>query len=273
MCDLIGCGKGDRPPLPKIGIEERRNFLKGAAALPLATVLAYPDVAAAAARKVRPFVISLDDNLEATGYVAMPDKLPAPTLMLVHEWWGINDNIKAVAADFAAKGYIAAAIDLYGGKVATTKADAEKLKNSVDNKKAEQQVLGVLDWLSRHRRGNRKVGTVGWCFGGGWSLNASLLAPVDATVIYYGSVEKKAKDLELLTGPVMGHFGTKDKRINARMVGAFEKEMKQAGKNDLTVHWYVANHAFANPTGSRYDAEDAALAWTRTLAFFEKHLR
>jgi carboxymethylenebutenolidase len=96
---------------------------------------------------------------------------------------------------------------------------------------------------------------------------------VDATVIYYGDVEKKSKELELLTGPVMGHFGTQDKRINAKMVGGFEKAMKKAGKKDLSVHWYVADHAFANPTGARYDADDAALAWARTLAFFEKNLR
>ena len=272
MCDINGCGNRDSGPLPEVTDEQRRNFLKGAAVLPLATVLAYPEFVAAAARTVRPFAIPLDD-VEATGYVAMPDKFPAPTLLLVHEWWGLNDNIKAVAADFAAQGYIAAAIDLYDGKVAKTRPEAKKLKNTVDKKRAEKQVRGVLDWLSRHRKGNRKVGTVGWCFGGGWSLNASLLAPVDATVIYYGNVKKKAKELELLTGPVMGHFGTKDKRINAQMVGAFEKEMQRAGKNDLSVHWYVADHAFANSTGARYDAEDAALAWTRTLAFFEKHLR
>jgi len=272
MCDLFGCGDATEKPLPALSDNDRRMFLKGLLALPLATVLAYPDLAHAAASKTRPFAIPLDKG-EVTGFVAMPKKTPAPTLLLIHEWWGLNDNIKAVAADFAAQGYIAVAIDLYGGKIATTRADAKELKNSVDKKTSSQQVTAALDWLSRHRLGNRKVGTVGWCFGGGWSLEASLLAPVDATVIYYGNVDKKAKDLEILTGPVMGHFGTKDKRINAKMVGGFEKEMKRAGKHDLNIHWYVADHAFANPTSARYDAEDAALAWTRTLAFFEKHLR
>ncbi|MDA0655210.1 MAG: dienelactone hydrolase family protein [Proteobacteria bacterium] len=272
MCDLFGCGNSTDKPLPLVTDEARRNFLKGIAALPLAAVLAYPELARAAARAVRPFAIPLVAG-EVTGFVAMPEKKPAPTLLLVHEWWGLNDNIKAVAAEFAAQGYIAAAIDLYGGKVATTRAEAKEFKNAVDPEKATEHVKAIIQWLSRHRQGNRKVGTIGWCFGGGWSLNASLAAPVDATVIYYGDVKKKSKDLELLTGPVMGHFGTQDKRINAKMVSGFEKSMKKAGKKDLTVHWYVADHAFANPTGARYDADDAALAWARTLAFFEKNLR
>jgi len=107
MCDLFGCGNSSDKPLPPVSDEERRNFLKGIAALPLAAVLACPELA----RAVRPFAIPLGAG-EVTGFVAMPEKKPAPTLLLVHEWWGLNDNIKAVAAEFAAQGYIAAAIDL-----------------------------------------------------------------------------------------------------------------------------------------------------------------
>jgi carboxymethylenebutenolidase len=272
MCDLFGCNEADERPLPAVSDTARRNFVKGLGALPLASVLAYPDLARAAARAVRPFELSLD-NSTVRGYSALPEKRPAPTVLLIHEWWGLNDNIKAVTAEFANQGYIAAAIDLYDGKVAKTPEEAMKLKNALDPEKTTKHLKAAVEWLSTHRQGNRKVGTVGWCFGGGWSLNASIAAPVDATVIYYGDVRRKAKDLELLTGPVMGHFGTLDKRINPKMVGAFEREMKRAGKRDLTVHWYVADHAFANPTGARYDAEDAALAWARTLAFFEKNLR
>ena len=120
--------------------------------------------------------------------------------------------------------------------------------------------------------GTGKVATIGWCFGGGWSLNASIATPVDATIIYYGQVDQPASRLARLQGPVLGHFATRDQRINRPMVEGFEKAMAEAGK-PLTVYWYEADHAFANPTGARYDAEDAKLAWDRTLAFFRAHFR
>jgi len=114
---------------------------------------------------------------------------------------------------------------------------------------------------------------VGWCFGGGWSLNASLAAPVDATVIYYGPMTQPASQLRHLSGSVTGHFGTRDSSINAAMVDGFAAEMDKVGKaTDLTAHWYDAYHAFANPTGSRYDQADAALAWQRTLDFYARNL-
>jgi carboxymethylenebutenolidase len=116
-----------------------------------------------------------------------------------------------------------------------------------------------------------KVGTVGWCFGGGWSLNASIAEPVDATVVYYGKVDKTAGQLAHLEGPVLGHFATRDQWINREMVDGFEKAMNAAGK-PYTVYWYDADHAFANPSGGRYDAEDAKLAWERTLAFYRQNL-
>ncbi|MCB1489619.1 MAG: dienelactone hydrolase family protein, partial [Bauldia sp.] len=114
---------------------------------------------------------------------------------------------------------------------------------------------------------------IGWCFGGGWSLNASLATPVDATVIYYGNVAKTADELKALKGPVLGNFGTEDQNIDAEMVAGFEAAMKEAGKaGELTVNWYTADHGFANPTSARYDAEDTALAWDRTLAFLKANL-
>lgn len=137
---------------------------------------------------------------------------------------------------------------------------------------ATQNVVAAVAWLRGHEKSNGRVGTVGWCFGGGWSLNASIATPVDATVVYYGRVTKSADEVKALKGPVLGHFGTLDKNIDAAMVAGFEKSMAAAGRRDLTVHWYEADHAFANPTGARYDEADAALAWQRTLAFLGKHL-
>jgi len=274
MCTLFGCDEsGTARPMPVVTDAERRAFMLGLAALPLATVLAWPDLARAAAAGLAPVSIDTPSGGKATGVLALPAKTPAPTLLLIHEWWGLNDQIKAVAAEFAKEGYIALAIDLYGGKVASSPTDAMAYMKATDAKAATEQVVAATGWLRTHGKGTGKVGTVGWCFGGGWSLNASVAAPVDATVIYYGRVTSPAAALKALKGPVLGHFGTQDKSIDKAMVAGFEKEMAAAGKTDtLTVHWYEADHAFANPTGGRYDAADAKLAWERTLAFYRKHL-
>ncbi len=272
MCDLDGCGTHNKMPPIVVSETDRRAFLVGAASLPLATILFHPELAAAQAAKLEP--VSIEGEMAtAKGFLAVPKMTPAPAVILIHEWWGLNDQIKAVAQEYADNGYLALAIDLHGGKIAATPEEARALTGAVDPLIATDQLVAAITFLRSDSRGNGKVGTVGWCFGGGWSLNASIAAPVDATVIYYGRVTRMAEDLKKLSGPVLGHFGTEDKFINAEMVGGFEEEMKKAGKTDtLTVHWYEANHAFANPTGARYDAEDAATAWERTMAFFGEHL-
>lgn len=274
MCDLFGCGDTpSKKPLPRVSDEQRRNFLKGVAVLPLATVLAYPELARAQAGGVRDISLPTPSGGTAMGVIAMPAKLPAPTVLLIHEWWGLNDQIKSVAVEFAKMGYIALAADMYGGNVATDRDGAMGLMKSVDGAKGTEQLVTLINHLKTMEGSTGKVGTVGWCFGGGWSLNASLATPVDATVIYYGRCDKSAADLATLQSPVLGHFGTEDTSINAEMVGVLEASMKEAGKADqLTVHWYEANHAFANPTGARYDEADANLAWERTKTFFEQNL-
>lgn len=273
MCDLDGCG--DQSHLPKITLdaEQRRLFLKGVACLPLATVLAYPELARAAAGSLEDVSIELDDGTKVTAALALPTAEKAPTVLLIHEWWGLNDQIKSVAAELATMGYVALAVNLYGGKSASDAKQAMSLMQAVDPEQATATLTAWIDWLRNHGRSTGKVATLGWCFGGGWSLSVSVATPVDATVIYYGRVTQTADELKKLGGPVMGHFGTQDKTINKEMVNGFEKAMQDAGKEDsLTVHWYDANHAFANPTGARYDAEDAATAWQRTTDFLNKTL-
>ncbi|MCZ6875828.1 MAG: dienelactone hydrolase family protein [bacterium] len=273
MCDIVSCGS-DANAMPSIPVtdEQRRAFLRGLISLPLAVVLAHPSLAKAAGDRLNNVTVQTASGGTGRGYIALPAKTPAPTVLLIHEWWGLNDQIKSVAAEFANQGYVALAVDLYGGKVGTTRGEARTLMQSLRPQQATDELVAWVNWLRRHKDSNGKVGTVGWCFGGGWSLNASIAAPVNATVIYYGNVKKTADQLKTLNSPVLGHFASLDKWINADMVGGFEKAMAAAGKTALTVHWYDANHAFANPTGSRYDAEDARLAWSRTLAFFKKHL-
>lgn len=273
MCDIVSCGSShESRGGTHVTDEQRRAFLRGLITLPLATVLAHPMLAKAAGEKLRKVTVKTASGGTGMGYVAVPAKVPAPAVLLIHEWWGLNDQIKSVAAEFANQGYVALAVDLYGGKVGTTREQAQTLVRSLDQNKATEELIAWVNWLRQHNDSNGKVGTVGWCFGGGWSLNASIATPVHATVIYYGNVRKSADQLQSLQSPVLGHFATLDKWINTDMVDSFEKAMAAAGKTDLTVHWYDADHAFANPTGSRYDAEDARLAWSRTLAFFKKHL-
>ena len=273
MCDLEGCGAHKEMPPIIIPDEQRRAFLKGLATLPLAAVLFDPLLARAQAATAEMIEIDMPGGSPVKGALALPEADNAPALLLVHEWWGLNDQIKSVAAEFAKLGFIAFAIDLFDAEPATTPDGAMALIKGLDPEVATKKLVTAIDWLKNNPHGNGKVGTIGWCFGGGWSLNASLATPVDATVIYYGNVAKTADELKALKGPVLGNFGTLDQNINKDMVAGFEAAMKEAGKaDDLTVNWYTADHGFANPTSARYDAEDTAAAWDVTLAFLKKNL-
>ncbi len=254
-------------------ISRRRVVTALAAGLPLAAVLADPLLARAAAAGLETVNIDGPGGMKLSAALAKPKAKTAPAVMLIHEWWGLNDQIKAVAADFAQQGYMALAIDMYGGKAAPDgdRDAARALMQTVTAEGGGATCGAWVDWLRANKSVAGKVGTVGWCFGGGWSLNASIERPVEATVVYYGRVTRKAEDLAKLKGPVLGHFGSKDQNINKPMVDGFEAEMKKAGKT-FTTHWYEADHAFANPTGARYDQGAAKESWERTTAFFKKHL-
>lgn len=254
----------------------RRQLLTGmaistVAGLPLAAILADSRLAHAAAAGLEDVSIVTAGGRTVKAALAVPTRTPAPAIVLVHEWWGLNDQIKSVAAELAKKGYFGLAIDLYGGQVTDQPDRARALMQGVDATAATDTAASWVDWVRRREGVNGKIGTVGWCFGGGWSLNASIAAPVDATVVYYGRVNQPVEQLKRLKGPVLGHFATRDQWINKKMVSGFEAAMTEAGKK-LTAHWYEADHAFANPTSARYDEADAKLAWERTLAFFKANL-
>jgi len=254
----------------------RRDVLKGVvgaplAGLSLAAILADPDLARAAAARLHEYTIYTPGGLRVSGALAMPYGVPAPTVLLIHEWWGLNDQIKAVTAEFGKLGYLAVAVDLMAGKVATTPDEARAQTAAVDPEAAADTLAGWIEWLRVHDASNRKIGTVGWCFGGGWSLAASIDSPVEATVIYYGRVNREADELARLEGPVLGHFATRDRFIDEKMVADWEKEMDKAGRN-YTTHWYDADHGFANPTSALYDEADAKLSWGRTLRFLDANL-
>ena len=250
---------------------QRRAVIQGLGGLPLAAILADPTLARAAAAGLDTVSITTEGGRSVSAALALPAAQKAPTVLLIHEWWGLNDQIKAAAAEYAKAGYVALAVDMYGGKVAANRDEARALSRGTDPVAANDTLASWIAWLRRHERGTGKVATVGWCYGGGWSLRASLAAPVDATVIYYGRVPSDAAALASLKGPVMGHFGTQDRFINREMVDPFVGAMKKA-KKSVEVYWYDADHAFANPTGGRYDQQDAQVAWERTMGFLKAHL-
>ncbi len=256
----------------QVGVS-RRSLLAGAAGLPLATILASPALAELSASTATEVSIKTDTGGHTvTASLFTPDTAPAGAVILIHEWWGLNDQIKSVGAELAKLGYLALAIDMYGGKVATNADEAMQYVGAVDEAVGVDTVQSWANWLRGHKVGNGKVAAMGWCFGGGWSLEAAIEANVDAAIIYYGRVTAPVDRLALIKGPVLGHFATLDQFINKPMVDGFEANMASAGK-ELTVHLYDADHAFANPTSARFDDADAALSWQRSMDFLSQNLK
>ncbi len=250
---------------------DRRSAIKSMVAMPLAAALANPVFPCAAAAMLRTAKTTTAGGKTVYAALAAPERKKPASVLLIHEWWGLNGQMKAVAEEFASHGFNALAVDLFGGQVATDAGSARALTRAVNPKLATEILVAWVRWLRTHPDGNGKIGVVGWSFGGGWSLNASLATPVDATVVYYGNVKRTEEELTNLRGPVLGHFADHDPWIDHEMVSGFSDAMYRSGK-DLVAHWYDAQHAFANPSTSRYDARDARLAWTRTLAFLKEHL-
>lgn len=209
----------------------------------------------------------------ATG--AEPAPAPLPGIIVIHEWWGLNDNIKAMTRRLAGEGYQALAVDLYGGAVADTPDAAKQLMGAVmANREAAAAILRRADEFLK-QRGAPKVGVIGWCFGGGWSLAAAIDLPqgIDAAVMYYGQPEKDRARLERLRAPLLGFFGAADQSIPAAAVREMEGALKQLGKQvDIRVY-DGAGHAFANPSGTNYRPAAAEDAWSRTRAFFKQYLK
>ena len=217
------------------------------------------------------------DGVPVNGFLAKPANAAAdaPGMIVIHEWWGLNENIESMARQLAGEGYVALAVDLYGGRVAEDRDTARALMiEAGDNREtAEQNLRDAYAYLKT--RGVSKIGSIGWCFGGGWSLQTALLLPdqLDAAVIYYGRVETDRDRLAGLTVPVLGHFGSEDQGIPIDGVRAFEAALGDLGKT-ASIHVYEgADHAFANPSGTRYDAAAATEAWDRTLAFLAERLK
>ena len=216
------------------------------------------------------------EGKDIVGYVAHPkSEVPRVGLIVIHEWWGLNDNVRAMARRLAGAGYLALAVDLYEGEVARDRDQASRLARGSGER--TEQILDNLGQAIEHLRsaGAERIGVIGWCFGGGWSLRTALAFPdkVDATVIYYGRLTTDKAELEALSSPVLGIFGALDKGIPVETVREFEAALKALDK-EAAIHIYEdADHAFANPSGTRYNEVAAEDAWVKTLAFFDDNLR
>lgn len=218
----------------------------------------------------------VDDKL-AYGYLAYPSGVvePLPAIVMIHEWWGLNDNIRAMANRLAAEGYMVLAVDLYGGETAATPAEARRqMLTVVENPDiARENIRQALNFLKIAEA--PAIASLGWCFGGGWSLNTAMSFPedVDASVIYYGQITDDAEKLQMIDGPILGLFAADDRGIPVESVRSFKAALQRLRKeHDIQIYPGVG-HAFANPTGSNYNEAAAENAWQRTLDFLDVHLR
>ncbi len=193
-------------------------------------------------------------------------------LFVIHEWWGLNDYIKKEAATYARElpGVNVIALDLYDGQVATTPEEAGKLMQAVKTERAAAIIRGAQLYAGP----KAQFASVGWCFGGGWSLQSALLGGKQTVgcVMYYGMPEKDIAKLKTLNSDVLGLFAEQDKWINPEVVKQFEKNMAAAGKK-VTVQEYPADHAFANPSNPKYNKELAADAHQKALAYLKARLK
>ncbi|MGC2450212.1 MAG: dienelactone hydrolase family protein [Candidatus Sulfotelmatobacter sp.] len=216
-----------------------------------------------------------DDTVSAMLY-RPAGKGPFPALIVIHEWWGLNDWVKEQASKLADGGYVALAIDLYRGKVADSPEMAHELMRGVPEDRATRDLKAAYDYLAaQHDVKKDRIGSIGWCMGGGYSLDVALAEPhLAATVINYGHLATDPEELKKNHAPVLGLFGGQDRGITPDDVKKFQQAMEKLGKKIDVKIYPDAGHAFENPNNKQgYRAEDAADAWKRTVAFLGSSLK
>lgn len=219
------------------------------------------------------------DGKAVDGYLAEATTANAPGVVVIQEWWGLNDQIRGVADRYAAAGYTALVPDLYRGKATVEAAEAEHLMGNLDfGDAAGQDIRGAIQQLKQ--RGCAKVGVTGYCMGGALTvLTVGNVPEADAGVVYYGVPPIEYVDASKIKAPLLGHFAIDDVPFPIASVDALEEKLR-AAKVGFEFHRYQAMHGFANETQAgpsrfhltEYNPDAAALAWTRTLGFFERHL-
>jgi len=218
------------------------------------------------------------DGGAVDGYLADPASSGAPGIVVIQEWWGLNDQIRGVADRLAAAGYRALVPDLYRGKIALEANEAEHLMTGLNfGDAAGQDVRGAVQHLKAS--GSAKVGVTGFCMGGALTLLAAVNVPeADATVVWYGYPPLEYVDATKIRAPILAHWAIEDQPFPIGKVDELEKKLRDARVN-FEFHRYQAKHAFANETADaknlpylKHNAAAAQLAWERTIAFFARHL-
>lgn len=210
------------------------------------------------------------------GYLAEPEKGSGPGVVVIQEWWGLVDHIKDVCDRFAAEGFVALAPDLYHGKTTKSPDEAGKLMMALRIDEAERDLSAAVEYLSTlDSTTSQKVGVVGFCMGGALSLYTATKNPnIGACVVFYGGHPKVKPDLPNLQAPVLGLYAEKDRSVTPAAVHELERQLKSLGKQIEVQIYPGADHAFFNDTRPEvYNAEAAADAWQRTVAFLREHLR
>ena len=214
---------------------------------------------------------------DGSGYLAVPAGAgKKPAVIVIQEWWGLNDWVRQQADRFAQQGYVALAVDLYRGKVGTTMEEAHELSRALPEDRAMADLKAGFNYLaSRPDVDPNRIGVIGWCMGGGYSLGLATAEPrLHATVINYGRLVMDPATIAKISSPILGNFGADDKGIPPEDVNKFDAALKSAGKQSDIKIYPGAGHAFMNPNNkSGYNEAAAADAQARIDRFFAEKLR
>jgi carboxymethylenebutenolidase len=216
-----------------------------------------------------------DETVHALLYTPQGEG-PFPGIIVIHEWWGLNDWVKEQAAKLSDQGYEALAIDLYRGKVAATPDQAHEIMRGVPEDRAKRDLNAAFEFLASQSNVKKdRIGAIGWCMGGGYSLDVALQEPkLAADVINYGHLATDPDSIAKINAPILGLFGALDRGITPEDVHKFETAMKKADKKIEVKIYDDAGHAFENPNNKDgYRPADAADAWNRTEAFLADNLK
>jgi carboxymethylenebutenolidase len=271
--------------LPTVTLDQQGVYAQDSPNMTNATVLSGDDASSQSGLQNQS--ISYFDG--SSGYLVYPDTTNAtgtsgqqqqklPAVVMIHEWWGLNDHIKDMADELASEGYVVLAADLYNGEVAADPNRARELSSSVreNPEEAISNLQSAVQYLASLPNVNSsRIASFGWCFGGGQSLQLALNSeqnPLAATVMYYGNLVNDTNELSKINWPVLGVFGDQDQSIPVESVNAFEQALNETGITNEIYLYSGVGHAFANPSGDNYAPEETVDAWEKTLAFLKKYV-